>query len=92
MQATRVLDTTIGKHCQQIHRARWTSVLMTVQSAVTGRVLSVTGLGRHVLSGAKEKNRIKQIDRLAGNPHLAGELTMIYQGVGLIFWVLKAVL
>jgi hypothetical protein len=37
-----------------------------------------------------EKNRIKQIDRLAGNSHLLSELTTIYRGIGLMLLGSKA--
>lgn len=50
---------------------RFQSVLFAMEALLTGCTLTLTGLGRAGIRGvAKEKNRIKRIDRLLGNKHL----------------------
>jgi len=70
MHATQLLDTHLRKHCQGVHRVRMTAILTATKALMTGKKLSVTGLGRAICNGVKPKHNIKRIDRLAGNVHV----------------------
>ena len=67
MHATQLLDTHLRKHCQGVHRARMTAILTATKALMTGKKLSVTGLGRAICNRVNPKHNIKRMDRLVGS-------------------------
>ena len=70
MHATQLLDTYLRKHCQDAHKKRMTALITATQALITGRKLSLTGLGRAICNRTRTKHNIKRMDRLIGNPAL----------------------
>jgi len=81
MHATQVLDTYLKKHCQGIHKARMKTLLTATIALMTGKKLSVTGLGRAMRTEAKTKHNIKRADRLAGSATVHQDRPLIYRAV-----------
>ncbi len=73
MQAQQVLHNLIMNTCPDMHKTRRDAFEATVQSALIGRRLTVTDLGRSIQSSTSHKHNIKRADRLLSNPHLARE-------------------
>ena len=67
MHATQILDNYLSKHCQGIHRKRMIALLTITRALLTGKKLSVTGLGRTICNDTKTKHNIKRVDRLIGS-------------------------
>ena len=67
MHATQLLDTHLKKHCQGVHKRRMTALMTMTHTLLTGKKLSVTGLGRAIKNETKTKHNIKRADRLIGN-------------------------
>ena len=61
-----------------IHADRRATLGAAVLTALRGNPLTVTALGRGLDSTAKEKHRIKRIDRLLSNPHLDAARMKVY--------------
>jgi len=78
MKAKTFLSKTILNVTPKMHKTRRLSLFAAVESAVNGGSLSVTGLGRNIDNEAKEKHRIKRVDRLCNNTNLHGEINTIY--------------
>ena len=67
MHATQLLDNHLRKHCQGVHKTRMTALMTATHALVTGKKLSVTGLGRAICNTTKTKHNIKRVDRLIGS-------------------------
>lgn len=78
MHATQLLDSYLRKHCQEVHRKRMKTLMTMTRALMTGRKLSVTGLGRAINSAAKTKHNIKRADRLIGNVAMNQERYKVY--------------
>jgi hypothetical protein len=78
MQARQVLHKLLQKTCSEMHKLRRTALEVTVMAALHGEVLTVTHLGRSIISDAKEKHGIKRADRLLSNRRLHLERRGIY--------------
>lgn len=78
MQAKIVLHRVLEGACEQMHAARCEALEAAVGSALRGRCLTVTGLGRWMQGSAQEKHCIKRADRLLSNRHLQGEVVGLY--------------
>lgn len=81
MQAQQVLHGILQRTCGSMHKKRRESLQANVMSALTGRHLSVTQLGRGIDSDAKEKHCIKRADRLLSNRHLFAERECLYAAI-----------
>jgi hypothetical protein len=81
MHATHVLDTYLKKHCQAIHKTRMKALMTTTIALMTGKKLSVTGLGRAISTLAKTKHNIKRADRLVGSATLHQDRPLIYRAL-----------
>ena len=81
MHALTIVQQLIRSCCPGIHAARLTVILAAVAAAVRGRRLTLTELGRALLSAARVKHSIKRIDRLLGNRHLVVERFSLYQAL-----------
>jgi len=79
MKAQSFLSKTLLNVTPSMHKIRRLSLLAAIESAINGGSLSVTGLGRNIDNKAKEKHRIKRVDRLCNNINLHSEITAIYQ-------------
>ncbi len=73
MQAQQVLHKLIMNTCPDMHKTRRDALEAIVQSALIGRRLTVTDLGRSIQSSTSHKHNIKRADRLLSNPHLDRE-------------------
>ncbi len=78
MQAQAVLHRTLEGACGEMHAARRAALEAVVGSALRGRCLTVTGLGRSMRGAAQEKHCIKRADRLLSNVHLQREVGGVY--------------
>jgi len=67
MHATQLLDTHLSEHCQGVHKKRMATLITAANALMTGKKLSVTGLGRAICNTTKTKHNIKRIDRLVGS-------------------------
>lgn len=81
MQAQQVLHKLILNSCPDMHKIRRESLEANVMSALTGRRLTVTDLGRSIRSETCHKHNIKRADRLLSNSHLHQERIGIYQAL-----------
>jgi hypothetical protein len=81
MHARKVSHRILFNSLPWIHKTRLTALEECLLAAINGRRLSVTGIGRSIASGAKEKHCIKRADRLLSNPHIAAERKEIYQAM-----------
>lgn len=79
MHALNIVQQLIRSCCPCLHAARLTVLLAAVGAAVRARRLTLTELGRALISSARPKHDIKRIDRLLGNRHLAAERCELYQ-------------
>lgn len=79
MYAVQWLHNRLSDALPSLHKRRLASVFSGVSGLLRGRQLSLSGVGRHVPRKAKEKHKIKQIDRLLGNPRLSAERHAIYR-------------
>jgi hypothetical protein len=61
-----------------MHKVRRQSLQASVTSLISGALLSVTSLGRHIQSATSEKYQIKRSMRLCSNHHLHQEVMAIY--------------
>ena len=81
MRATQLLDTYLHKYCQGVHKKRMVAVMFLTSALMTGRKLSVTGLGRAICNHTHTKHNIKRADRLIGNAALNQERLIIYKAM-----------
>ena len=81
MHALRLLHKMMAQACPQIHAIRLTALMASVEALLVGRQMSLAGLGRAMVSGARVKHNIKRVDRLIGNRHLWGERTELYGAI-----------
>ena len=59
---------------QKAHKTLRLSLFAAIESSMNGGPLSITGLGRNITNKAKEKHKIKRVDRLCSNSHLHREI------------------
>lgn len=78
MHALRMLHKGLSEGLPEIHGARLRALMAAVEGLVKGGSLWLSELGRHLPGRAKEKHKIKRIDRLLGNVHLDGERRQLY--------------
>lgn len=78
MHARKVSHKILSNALFWIHKTRLAALKECVLSAIEGKCLSVTGIGRSLNSTAKEKHCIKRADRLLSNHHLSAEREDIY--------------
>jgi len=81
MHALGFLHKILLRSCPSIHLTRLQALLISVGAVLRGRRLSIAGVGRALPCEVKAKHRIKRIDRLAGNAHLALERRTLYRAL-----------
>jgi hypothetical protein len=82
MHVVKLLHTLVKKSCVGIHSKRLSALFIAVISLTLGGKLTIAGIGRSLKSGAKAKNKIKQVDRLVGNGKLHAERLQFYNFAG----------
>ena len=78
MNVTRILSSYLSRITPTMHKVRRACFFAAIESAMSGGSLSVTGLGRNISNMAREKHRIKRIDRLCSNVKFHREIKSIY--------------
>jgi hypothetical protein len=78
MHARHIVHHFLTHACAWMHAARRHALAVSVLAALTGRRLTVTALGRSIVSQTKAKHCIKRADRLLSNRHLHQERLKIY--------------
>lgn len=81
MRIEKVLHTNLLSSVTGLHQTRATALSAAVVSLVHGAFLTVTALGRGLLSPAKTKHNIKRVDRLLSNRALHQERLSFYQAL-----------
>ena len=79
MPVMRLFHKVIKEKLPFINKARVRNIFIAVTALITGSKLSLTGLGRHILSSSTMRSQIKKIDRLIGNRHLYKERLNFYR-------------
>ena len=78
MNAKQVLSKCLSFVTPLMHKTLRLSLFAAIESSMNGGSLSITGLGRNITNKAKEKHKIKRVDRLCSNSHLHREIEFIY--------------
>jgi hypothetical protein len=78
MNARQVLSKCLSIVTPSMHKTLQKSLFATIESVMSGSSLSITSLGRNLDSDAREKHKIKRVDRLCNNGHLHREIESIY--------------
>ena len=78
MNVTRFLSRYVELVTPRMHKVRRSSFLAAIESAMSRGPLSVTWLGRNINNGAREKHRIKRVDRLCSNGKFQHEIKSVY--------------
>lgn len=81
MSINELLYADLGTHCPEIHAKRLQAVMDVATGLQRSQRLSISEIGRNLLSDSEVKHRIKKVDRLVGNKHLYSELSSIYRGL-----------
>lgn len=89
MQVINTLHTFLHHALPNLHAARLQALMAAVSAGLSGASLSITALGRALSGKAFIKHKIKRIDRLVGNPHLASERLSLYAAMA--SWLLKSI-
>jgi hypothetical protein len=78
MNAKHVLSKCLSLVTPLIHKTLRASLFAAIESSMNGGALSITKLGRNITNKAKEKHKIKRVDRLCSNANLHREIECIY--------------
>ena len=81
MQAKQVLHKILMNTCSDMHKTRRIALEANVLAALTGQRLTVTDLGRSIISNTTQKHSIKRADRLLSNVHLHNECVSIHRAL-----------
>ena len=81
MHALVILHQWFQSCCPGIHAVRLSAILAAVSTAIAGRRLTLTELGRALPGPAHVKHNIKRIDRLLANRHLASDRIGLYRAL-----------
>lgn len=78
MRAPEVLQKCLASAFQSMHSLRRQSLLLSVESLISGRRLVLMDLARHWPGALRVKAPLKRLDRLLGNDHLHAERERFY--------------
>ena len=81
MHALTILHRILSTSFPEIHAKRLASLLAAVEAVVLGSHLTLSDLGRGLLSTTTVKHNTKRIDRLLGNLTLHTELPSLYEAL-----------
>ncbi|HKY35643.1 MAG TPA: hypothetical protein VJN18_06890 [Polyangiaceae bacterium] len=87
MRSLEILRETLGKGFGFLHAKRQAALWRAVEALLIGGRLWLTALGRDMPGCAKEKHRIKAVDRLLGNRAVHAQIGRIYQLIA--SWLLR---
>ena len=79
MHALRLLHKRFTEALPELHATRRRALFASVEGLLSGHSLWLSELGRHLPGRAKEKHKIKRVDRLLGNHRLHHERLAIYR-------------
>jgi len=78
MNVSRFLSRSVARVTPTMHKTRRACFFAAIESCLGGGSLSITGLGRNIRNRAREKHRIKRMDRLCGNGKFHRDIVPIY--------------
>jgi hypothetical protein len=78
MNAKQVLSKCLSLVTPLMHKTLRFSLFAAIESSMNGGSLYITGLGRNITNKAKEKHKIKRVDRLCSNANVHREIEFIY--------------
>ena len=81
MHALTILHRILSTSFPEIHAKRLASLLAAVEATISGSHLTLSDLGRGLLSTTTVKHNTKRIDRLLGNRALHTELPRLYEAL-----------
>lgn len=81
MRATELLHKFLKKSAPQVHSKRIVALINAVKSLLTGKRLTLTGIGRSMNGLCSPKSAIRKIDKLLGNVHLHKERKIYYAAI-----------
>lgn len=81
MRASDIVRQLCSSVSSQLHRARWRLMLVMVDGLLRGHRVSLTSLGRSLVSLAAPKHRIKRADRFIGNFRTQAEIPLWYSAM-----------
>lgn len=81
MHAPVLLQKILAMSCADVHESRLKSLIVGVEALMTGRKLSVTGLGRSVKRASSDRYDIARMDYLIGNELLYKERKGYYKAI-----------
>ena len=79
MRPTELLNIQMQSKNNPVHQRRYATLMGAIESAISGKVISVTALGRSWAGDVKEKHRIKRADTLMGNYRLFNDRDYFYR-------------
>lgn len=85
MQAQQLLHKVLKKTLPTVHVKRFNALSNAVEALLIGKRLTLSLLGRHLRTQAKERHAIRMLDRLLGNPKLHQERLDFYQSVATLY-------
>ncbi|MGI2227429.1 IS4 family transposase [Shewanella frigidimarina] len=78
MNAKQVLSKCLSLVTPLMHKTLRFSLFTAIESSMNGGSLSITRLGRNITNKAKEKHKIKRVDRLCNNTNVHREIELVY--------------
>lgn len=81
MHAARLLRSCLGFVFDRMHARRCAVLLGAVRALIAGRRLTLMELARSWPDALRVAAPLKKLDRLLGNPHLAGEREALYAAI-----------
>jgi hypothetical protein len=81
MRVAEMVRQLVGDCSAVMHGGRVAAVVKVVEGIVRGGRLSPATIGRNLAGPARPKHGIKCVDRLLGNPHMAGDRLFIFLAI-----------
>jgi hypothetical protein len=78
MNAKQVLSKCLSLVTPLMHKTLRSSLFAAIESSMNGGSFSITRLGRNITNKAKEKHKIKRVDRLCNNANVHREIELVY--------------
>lgn len=78
MQVTKLLHNFLSKAVPHAHKKRVQALVNATHALLLGKILTLTQLARHMPGSAKERHKVRMIDRLLGNKTLQKEVPDYY--------------
>jgi len=81
MRVARMVRRLCSESSKRIHTGRCVALGAAVEGLTASEKLSVTGIGRGLMTRARPKHSIKRVDRLLSNPHLQSERWAVFGSI-----------